>query len=281
MKKKVVLLIALLFVGLILVDKTGNEVIAKTDASDGGYTGSIDDIRTCSTNGGCHSGGASTVTMITSDIPAEGYLPYHTYTITVTVTSPNIVKFGFEATCEDDFGTQIGTMTALPGVQIISSGPGQGHATHTSTSVSGSGSRSWDFEWTSSWPGVGDVTFYGSTCATNDANNTGGDITFRGSMTVHEDPDVAVEEHGNLIDLRTYPNPVNEVLHIELETSSSADATLELFDLQGRLVKILHSGNVSLGREDMCFSVSDLPAGFHLLKLTFEGHVYTRKLVLR
>jgi hypothetical protein len=65
-----------------------------------GYTGSPLEFsgRTCSISG-CHAGAATTPQSgwVTSTVPACGYTPGQTYSISVFVTSPGRTKFGFSA----------------------------------------------------------------------------------------------------------------------------------------------------------------------------------------
>ncbi|MES1181695.1 MAG: hypothetical protein ABUL44_02775, partial [Flavobacterium sp.] len=46
----------------------------------------------------CHAGPAATLQTgwISSNIPAAGYVPFTTYTITATATRPGHTRFGFE-----------------------------------------------------------------------------------------------------------------------------------------------------------------------------------------
>ena len=66
-----------------------------------------------------------------------------------------------------------------------------------------------------------------------------------------------------------YPNPVKDILNIDFNT----DNTLcEIFDMQGKMVLKLASGNTQ-------FNVSNLPKGFYILKITDSEQTLTYKIV--
>ena len=117
-----------------------------------GYTGSPFDGKNC-TN--CHGGSASTVAgMITSNIPAAGYTPGASYTITVTVSGSG--NKGFEVSPQNAAGTLLGTLTAGSGNKLVGSGK------YVTQSSSLTGTATWSFGWTAPAAGTGSVTFYGA-----------------------------------------------------------------------------------------------------------------------
>ena len=133
----------------------------------------------------CHSGTAVPVTgWITSNIPASGYVPGTTYTITGTVTSTGKTIFGFEMSPQNANGTLVGalTITNTTATKIVSSK----YVTHTQAGTTGTNTRSWSFNWTAPTTGVGAVTFYGSFLGGNNNGSTSGDITYTTSSTFQQ-----------------------------------------------------------------------------------------------
>ena len=101
----------------------------------------------------CHSGTATTVTgWITSNIPASGYVPGTTYTITGTVTSSGKTIFGFEISPQNPNGVLVGslTITNTTATKIVSSK----YVTHTQAGTAGTNTKSWSFNWTAPATGV-------------------------------------------------------------------------------------------------------------------------------
>lgn len=71
--------------------------------------------------------------------------------------------------------------------------------------------------------------------------------------------------------IQVYPNPVNDILHIE---SLSEIITISLYDFQGRL---LSSENVN--REFFESDMRGLPGGIYIIKMVTAGKTYTGKII--
>ena len=156
-----------------------------SSGSPGGKTGSPGDGGSTCTE--CHSSSVQQQSgWITTDIPAEGYTPGETYTITATGTHSGVVRFGFELTAENDADTKIGTFT-ITDTQRTKMSPSNTSVTHTFNGVTPSGdSNSWSMDWTAPEEATGTVTFYASFNAANGNGNTSGDQIYTSSLTVNE-----------------------------------------------------------------------------------------------
>ena len=155
-----------------------------TDASSNGRAGRTGGAgeSTCS---GCHGGSnANGSVAISSTIPATGYTPGTTYTMTVTVTYPGRSCFGVDVISLNSSNTSTGTMVITD-------------ATYTKTSTSGGRTNivqktpkpngTFSFNWTAPAKGTGNVTFYfaGLACNGNGTDDSG-DYTFTGNHTYPE-----------------------------------------------------------------------------------------------
>lgn len=137
-----------------------------------GMTGSPGDGDNCTS---CHGGTATTTaSLITSNIPASGYIPGTTYTITATNSLTGSGKMGFEVSPQNAAGDLLGTLTAGPGSKLIGGGKYVTHSNANSTT------NSWTFSWTAPVAGTGTVTFYGAF-----ARNKPGPVTLS-SLIVQE-----------------------------------------------------------------------------------------------
>jgi hypothetical protein len=81
------------------------------------------------------------------------------------------------------------------------------------------------------------------------------------------------------------PNPVREVARIEYSLARAGPMRLEMFDLRGRRVRVLVSGDQPAGRRATTWDCFDdggrqLPSGTYLVRLLASGQEWTRKLVL-
>ena len=189
MKRKLLLALAVI-VCLSVVLWPETSVHGNSSGAPAGYTGSTfeNSGRTCGTSGGCHGGGSTLQnSWITTDIPACGYTPGQTYSISVFVTSPGKTKFGFSLSPQfnsgANSGTTAGTLIATNGTQLQSSGR---YITHTSAGnqQNGTNSRTWTFSWTA--PASGSVTLFAAMNAANSGNNSSGDLIFNGSLVLNQ-----------------------------------------------------------------------------------------------
>jgi trimeric autotransporter adhesin len=83
----------------------------------------------------------------------------------------------------------------------------------------------------------------------------------------------------------TFPNPFNPKTTLRLVIPTGGPAKLSIYDLSGRLVQVLHSGELSQGVHDFIWlgvddSGTPMTSGIYHARLTTEGHSETRKLVL-
>lgn len=207
---------------------------AKTDGAPSGNTGSPDDGQTCA-NTGCHTGTAlEREGLITSDVPAAGYLEGETYTISVTVSEPGISKFGFQASPQDDAGNTLGTMTLINTVETKLTGGGK-YITHTEEGTPGSGSRTWTFNWTPDGT-TGEVTFYTAVNASNGGDNASGDKIYFSSLKIIEDPS---NNPVSITDISGFQSSIiqhGDQLHVQVSAAEQGDLFIVLSDLSGRTV---------------------------------------------
>jgi hypothetical protein len=153
--------------------------------SPGGYSGSNGDGKDC-TN--CHQPGPTSIVdgWITTDIPAEGYTPGETYTITATGTHTGVVRFGFELTAENGSSQKTGTFSITDAARTqLTNG---NHAVmHTAGGIAPSGdSNTWTMDWTAPAVGTGSVTFTAAFNAANGNGNNSGDVIYKSLNAVSE-----------------------------------------------------------------------------------------------
>jgi hypothetical protein len=164
---------------------------------------------TCSTSG-CHgagngsytsggladNAGPGSIVLSSSNLPGWVYTPNTTYHMTITLTDPNALIFGFSASAIDNGGRNAGTIIVTDanhtrsGTPIGSSivyithvgsatGPNPNYQTITTNPAV------INFDWTSPASNVGPVTFYfdGTACNNNDLEDSG-DNVYSGSQVI-------------------------------------------------------------------------------------------------
>lgn len=261
---------------LYLIIPAGSMILASwilsSGGSPGGKSGSPGDGGTSCTQ--CHAGTAQQASeWITSNIPATGYVPGQTYTITATGTHNGVQKFGFEVTAEDFGSTKKGTfiITNAAQTKLVN---GAKAVTHTSGGTTPFGnSKTWTFDWTAPVAGTGQVTFYGAFNAANGNGSNSGDVIYLSSAAFNEfttsitDADLAAEG------LRIFPNPFTDFIRM------SANHTGEIREVRiaASTGAVVFSQNGTVAGE-IIINTSDYPKGTYFLQIFFrDGSLISRK----
>ncbi len=224
----------------------------------------------------CHSGTPNTVDgWIESTIPAEGYVPGDTYTITVTGTHAGVSKFGFEATAEDSENTKTGTLIVTDADETKLSN-GNHSVTHKSGGTTPSGDmKSWSFDWTAPEAGTGDVSFYAAFNAANGNSSTSGDVVYLSSLMVTEDLGTGLEDKSFENSVSVFPVPFNDRIYVKSDNDISEVA---LYNSAGMLVKTIKTSSAST--DGLKLNTGNLEAGVYIVSVKGgNGEHITRQIV--
>lgn len=265
--KKIFTYFTLIFAAVaVLINLSMNDAHSYSAGAPAGRTGSPADGLTCATST-CHAGTAtvSPNQIITSNIPATGYVPGQTYTITATVNQAGISEFGFQISPQSATGSLLGSLivTNTAETKIVSSK----YITHTSAGTAGaSGTKTWSFNWLAPAAGTGSVTFYGSFNFSNNNGFASGDIIRTNTLTVTENQSTTgIEDFiSNELSATIYPNPVQEGSGIRIFVPANENVSIQTFDLHGRLV--LNQENFELNRGEHFITLkglTDLQSGIY------------------
>ncbi|MGI9242549.1 MAG: Reeler domain-containing protein [Verrucomicrobiales bacterium] len=139
---------------------------------------------TCAT---CHSStGTGTVELGFSG--GSDYTPGELYTMLVTISDPDKMRFGFSMSARDsdNNSVDVGTWTAV-GADTQVHGAGGSLAGHRNAPNFLDGEKVYEVSWTAPEVAVGDVTFYVAAVAANgDLSNGQGDNTYLNTLTISE-----------------------------------------------------------------------------------------------
>ncbi|MFZ5433650.1 MAG: T9SS type A sorting domain-containing protein [Calditrichota bacterium] len=80
--------------------------------------------------------------------------------------------------------------------------------------------------------------------------------------------------------LTAYPNPFNPSTTIKFSHSRREEVEINIFDIQGRVVKEIVRKTYQPGIYQVPFDGSELPAGLYFARLTMPGFTQTQKMVL-
>lgn len=273
--KKVILFgsaLAFTLVGMSFESIERVEAVYNQTAAPAKNTGSPGDGSICTA---CHFGSpvVSKSDIITTDIPAEGYVPGNTYTITVTLTNQGTSRFGFQLSPQNQAGAMLGTWgPATTETQVISSK----YATHKMAGTSGTNTKTWNLQWTAPSAGTGDVTFYGAFNIANGDNNTTGDIIWKSSHTVSEQGANSLSA-GNKLTLKAFVDG-NGQLHVNLDQSTAGAVEIRLVDMNGKEA----SKWVAENNEAMNWSAKlpELSAGVYTVQVKAGAKEGAQKIVI-
>lgn len=79
---------------------------------------------------------------------------------------------------------------------------------------------------------------------------------------------------------QNYPNPFNPSTTITYELPRTTTVDLSVFDISGRKVATLVSGQVAAGEHHITFSAENLPSGIYLYRLKGQGVSLVKRMVL-
>jgi len=83
----------------------------------------------------------------------------------------------------------------------------------------------------------------------------------------------------NIIEFTIYPNPTHGPLNIHLKLEETTCVNIELCDMNGRLIKKLHSGLLETGNNQIQYN-TNLKAGIYLLSVSTENTIMVKKILV-
>ncbi len=253
--------------------------IVRSTGSPGGKTGSPGDgLATCTQ---CHGGGKATDVSgwISTDIPAQGYVPGTQYSITVRGERSAAALYGFELTAEKANRAKTGGFaTGGSGQLQLLSGSNAITQTNQGLSPSG-GSKSWTAKWTAPSKGTGDVTFYAAVNTANGDGGTGGDVIYATNLKVQEQDLSSADPSGLITQIKVYPNPAADWINIETTGLDSEHYDVDISAINGQQV-FSRKLRPEPGTSTIKLSVAALSPGTYFAKVSAGKQVLKTKLII-
>jgi hypothetical protein len=78
-----------------------------------------------------------------------------------------------------------------------------------------------------------------------------------------------------------YPNPVKDIVHISFTLVNPAKTALNIYDLQGKQIATIASGDFSSGKYEYNFSPENLPSGTYICRLVAGVNEYSQKMIVK
>ncbi len=83
------------------------------------------------------------------------------------------------------------------------------------------------------------------------------------------------------IDLNVYPNPITSRGTVEFQINKRQLVEVSIFDLQGKLIKTLHRGQLSVGTHVLPFDKSDLNQGLYVVNVQSESAKGSMRILIK
>jgi hypothetical protein len=227
--------------------------------------------QTCATQ--CHTGTVNSGTgnvSISFNGGSNTYVAGQSYPVTVTVTDPTMLRYGFQITALNPggVGASVGTFT-LTNTTNTSAQQGNvgGVRRYVGHKTAGS-NNTWTFQWNAPTSPTGPVTFYASGNATNQNGSGSGDKVYTTSLTV----DLAVSNDlPQDAPFQVWPNPAQNELSIKFQEETYK---WRIFDSNGKVIRQNQSqGSISV------VDIQDILPGVYFIQIQGESGSRTEKFV--
>jgi hypothetical protein len=129
-----------------------------------------------------------------------------------------------------------------------------------------------DENWNSAYPYVVGPTFYGNKVAAKVNSITEAVTQYDGQTPI------AILDSKGHWDLMVFPNPSNDYLAVQYNGLLSADAVVQLFDLQGKLIQ---SARLSKGSTVAYLDVRSVYNGQYLLRVQSKGQHWDQQVLIQ
>lgn len=280
MSRNALLIIFSIFSALVVTGSSFHAANGDGSGAPSGNTGSPADNKTCARSG-CHPGTATNITdAISSDVPATGYIPGNTYTITATVNDPSLIKFGFEISPQSSTGTLLGTLALLDADKTKFTSNANKYITHKSAGTSWPGhTASWSFSWTAPLAGTGDVTFYGAFNFSNNNGSTSGDVIHTSTLTIPEAFGVGIAAIDAEKGFALYPNPVSSDMQVSYYLPHTMEVSISIYDLSGKRLAILKQETEPEGNYHSSYTLTGYSKGAYIIELKTGYQSFAQKLI--
>ncbi|MEI6507175.1 MAG: T9SS type A sorting domain-containing protein [Bacteroidota bacterium] len=262
----------------------------------------------CSAGNGCHSSSANTGIAVSVELDSVGVPTTHykagmTYTLKLTGTNntiSNLPKFGFQLGCIKGSAaavtpvptgswvspTPTGTHLAAPQAQnFVVPMLEQTTALAPTSGTGGVGTiYSKTFTWTAPVSGTGTISMWAVLNAVNgNNNNDAGDLWNTTHLVINEWPaNTGISSIGeNNMRIKIFPIPAQNNLNFSYTLNQSSSVTIQLFDLQGKVVTTLLNEDQTAGEKNLNVPFLDnLRNGIYFVKVIIDDKQLLNKIVI-
>jgi hypothetical protein len=214
------------------------------------------------------------------------YVPGTVYPVNVTVTRTGTSKFGFGFEALQSNGTNGGSLSITNGVKTqlknaVVAGNIRTNVVHRNNGGLSANSHTFSFIWTAPVTNIGNITFYTAGNAANGFNNTAGDFIFTSSQIITPSTVGLNDEHEIISSMSVYPNPVSDLVSVELNTRNSSDIQIHIVDITGSVVQVFNFTKPGTGHRVFENTIGeDIKNGVYILQAVAGAQTVSKRIVV-
>ncbi|MDO9184391.1 MAG: choice-of-anchor V domain-containing protein [Bacteroidia bacterium] len=271
---------------LLVIIASGFDISSPCDAPlVGGHTGAPGET-SCT---GCHAGTNNTGPgTLTFDIGGgiTQYVPGQTYVGTVTIQQSGIDKFGFSCVAlNDNSNTTIGAFSLIDAARTrLYMDGARKYVSHKPCAADAStlGTNQWTFNWQAPSTDVGTITLYVGSLASNHSHTTSGDNAYSAQIQLTPSITGINEVSKGFSNFSIFPNPSDGNIEISYEVKEDGQNTIALFDIRGKLLKVLADEKNQKGLYKRSFNLKEtgIEPGMYLIRINNAGKEITKITIL-
>lgn len=241
---------------------------------------------------GCHNSfalnsGAGSIELRTGTTNNE-YVPGQTYSMTFKVAYPGRSLFGMGLEALNSVNTNAGSLviTDAARTRILTSNlagsVGRNSVTHTLNGGTSADSMLFNFNWVAPAAGTGNVTFYFCGNAANGNATSLDDYIYQGTTVLTERNTTGIEPIESNIDVNVFPSVINDEMNIRCQPAVTGIISIQLFDLQGKLVRSESSS--ATGQQELTTTwngLSSLGKGTYLLNIQSGERSVVKRIIIQ
>lgn len=253
---------------------------------EGDKTGRPGSSGTC---GGCHMGGGGTTTGAievrlksagTSSTPVTSYVAGETYIITITGGNPTagLDDFGFQFTAlKSSDNSTVGTYSNLGTMVHGFPATNSTLVEHNAPIPKTGGVYEISFDWTAPTTSVGGINMYTIINAVDKDNSVSGDKP-SGTISLALVDKTSVAKVTSEVVVKAYPNPVADMLTLDLDKADAGIYTVQVYSISGSLVNATEM-NIGPGNYKGTVATSDWASGMYFVRIQKDGYKHVMPIV--
>lgn len=207
--------------------------------------------------------------VISTNIPASGYIPNEEYEITISgIGNPMYSRYGFSITSENQENEKAGEF--IDGINSTTGfSGGKNHIGHGPASENND--PSWTFNWTAPEVGNGDITFYAVLVMKENPVIIASHVKFS-ELTILENIGVSVTKlNPETIDVFVNNSTLNLIAQKEIGIKK-----IHFVNQTGQLV---FTKEINDALKKVSFDISQLPKGLYFANIESDEGFFTKKII--